>query len=133
MSDGRKSVTRPWQRLEPKRDAFCLKYTERSAAFVDVMLNGYKLLDKDAAIPLERAIAAAKARGEPQPVREIGVGTGYAKAGPGRGHKTSANGTRFQGRGRNNAQDLLRRLARDAPAVLAAYERGEYASVRQAV
>ncbi len=42
--------------------------------------------------------------------QEIGAG----KAGPGRGHKTGDNGTRFP-RGTNSAAYLIARLKRDAP------------------
>jgi len=43
-----------------------------------------------------------------------------------------ANGTRLGSQGSNNSAYLLRRLARDYPDTLDAYERGEYPSVRAA-
>ena len=88
------------------------------------------MLDKDAAIPIQRAVEAAKA-GE-QPLKAHG-GTGanqHTVEEESRGDDvTSANEAASRG---NNNSSLLRRLARDAPDILDAYERGEYPSVRQA-
>jgi hypothetical protein len=60
--------------------------------------------------------------------REIGKG----KAGPGRGHKTASDRSRFSGHYGENTAYLTARLARDRPDILQRLQAGEYASVRQA-
>lgn len=52
-------------------------------------------------------------------------------AGPGRGHKTGANGTGLS-RGSNQADTIVRRLKRDHPEIAEALARGEFASARAA-
>jgi hypothetical protein len=39
---------------------------QRDAEFVDAMLAGYEVLDKENAIPLKAALEAAKSRGRPE-------------------------------------------------------------------
>lgn len=80
---------------------------------------------KRGGVPGAERILAAWYADQPLPLKVIGEG----EPGPGRGNKTGNNVTRFD-RG-NGTEYALRRLARDAPEVLAKVQSGEL-SVNQA-
>lgn len=94
---------RPWEILGlPSRDAFIEAVTGRTDAEVRA-----RLVERAKANPL---------RDKPGP--------------PPRDHRNCVNNTISHGS--TNTEYLLRRLARDFPETLDAFERGEYPSVRQA-
>ena len=98
-------------------DEFCQRYVDRSGPFVDAMLEGYRVLDKDAAIPIQRAVEVAKAGEMPLKAH----GENQYTAGESGGRVTTSTSEKQD---RSNSY-LLRRLARDAPEILAGYERGD--------
>jgi hypothetical protein len=88
---------------------------------VELALRGLELTDPNSITPLHRAVALGQ--------REIGIEGG--KAGPGRGHKTSDNVTRFQ-RGNQRAY-ILARLHRDRPDLAQRVEAGELSANAAAI
>jgi hypothetical protein len=117
--------SRAWEtffRDEPKTwERLCLGGLHKDPLFVAKILEGVAILEgqgHQGPIPEAQALGA----------QEIGRG----KPGPGRGHKTGNDITRFHGNRGTSAAYLTARLARDRPDILARLRAGDYPSVRAA-
>ena len=55
-----------WQRLSKTWSGFCDEFIQKPADFVDTLMAGYAMLDKEHAIPVRVALEAAKSRGRPE-------------------------------------------------------------------
>jgi len=119
----------PWEVFPEERPCKTVdRYFEYAAGIncksLRELIHAYKGSEPEYATryaPLVRRLVSANASGDPMPEK--------GSIGRGRPSDRSDNVTPNRG---NQADYLLRRLARDAPEYLDAFERGEYASARAA-
>lgn len=132
-----KDGTPHWQRLSKTWESFCLDFTSKPSEFVDAMLAGYEVLNKEDAIPLRVALEAAKSRSRPDL-----AGHGGEREGAGRkpNDYVCGDGNQVDNinlinndyKGGTKTSYLADRLRRDHPDIFAGLERGEFPSVHAA-
>jgi hypothetical protein len=103
------------------REAYIRDGLHLDPPLVEWAVEGLRRLDGVHAIPFDEAVVLGK--------REIGIEGGTA--GPGRGHKTDSNRTRFKGG--TNERYTLARLRRDRPELAGQVERGELSANAAAI
>jgi len=121
-----------WRRLAKTWEGFCATHIQKSPDFIDALMVGYELLDKDKAIPVRVALEAAKSRSRPELGKHGEHGKEQIRDGAGRFADVCIDNIGDNKPTNIGNAYLADRLRTQYPDVFEAMERGEYPSVHAA-